>query len=70
MAATYIQINLNPKANNHHKEIKMAKNSGGSKGSKGGGRPPATPPRPGGNWPSTTGNKSGGDRGNAIPKGK
>jgi hypothetical protein len=32
-------------------------------------RPPSNHPGPGGNWPGTTGNKSGGNRGNAAPKG-
>jgi hypothetical protein len=32
-------------------------------------RPPSSHPGPGGNWPGTTGNKSGGNRGNAVPKG-
>ena len=32
-------------------------------------RPPSSHPGPGGNWPSTTGEKSGGNRGNAAPKG-
>ncbi|MFP3364803.1 hypothetical protein [Pseudoalteromonas sp. SR41-1] len=31
-------------------------------------KPASSHPDPGGNWPSTTGNKSGGDRGNAAPK--
>jgi len=31
-------------------------------------RPASSHPGPGGNWPSTTGEKSGGDRGNAAPK--
>ncbi|WP_007378845.1 hypothetical protein [Pseudoalteromonas sp. Bsw20308] len=31
-------------------------------------KPASSHPGPGGNWPSTTGNKSGGDRGNAAPK--
>ncbi|MCR9849646.1 hypothetical protein OH458_11780 [Vibrio sp. MarTm2] len=35
-----------------------------SKGSRG----PSSHPGPGGNWPSTTGNKSGGGRGVAAPK--
>jgi hypothetical protein len=45
---------------------------GGSKGggSKGSGRGPSNHPGPGGNWQSTTPNPSGGDRGNATPKGK
>lgn len=33
--------------------------------SKGGSRGPSSHPGPGGNWPSTTGGKSGGGRGNA-----
>jgi len=32
-------------------------------------RPPSSQPGNGGNWPATTGNKSGGNRGNASPKG-
>jgi len=35
---------------------------------KNGGRGPSSHPGPGGNWPSTTGNKSGGSRGNAPTK--
>jgi hypothetical protein len=31
------------------------------------GRPASNQPANGGNWPSTTGNKSGGNRGMAIP---
>ena len=31
-------------------------------------RPASNPPGAGGNWPSTTGEKSVGNRGNAIPK--
>ncbi|HIQ41651.1 MAG TPA: hypothetical protein EYH47_02775 [Pseudomonas oleovorans] len=57
---------------------KMAKTSGGgskggagqgsgSKSGTGGGRPATG--YPGGNWPSTTGNPSGGGRGNAPSKG-
>ncbi|MGS0679978.1 hypothetical protein ACVBIL_02335 [Shewanella sp. 125m-7] len=42
----------------------------GNGGAKSGGRGPSTHPGPGGNWPATTGNKSGGGRGNAEPKGK
>jgi len=39
----------------------MSKSSSGSKGGKGSyGRGPSTHPGPGGNWPSTTGNPSGG----------
>ena len=38
--------------------------------SKGGGRGPSSHPAPGGNWPSTTGNPSGGGRGNGSSKGK
>ena len=34
------------------------------------GRGPSSHSGPGGNWPSTTGGKSGGGRGNAVPKGK
>ena len=45
----------------------MAKGSGGSKS---GGRGTSNHPGPGGNWPSTTGNPSGGDRGNAPSRGK
>lgn len=41
----------------------MAKSNGKSSG-----RGPSTHPGPGGNWPSTTGNKSGGNRGNAKGK--
>lgn len=33
-------------------------------------KPVAVPSRPGGNWPSKSGNVSGGGRGNAQPKGK
>ncbi|WP_256663417.1 hypothetical protein [Pseudomonas sp. C27(2019)] len=43
----------------------MAKSS-----SKSGGRGPSSHSGPGGNWPATTGNKSGGGRGNAPAKGK
>ncbi len=32
-------------------------------------RPASNQPANGGNWPSTTGQKSGGNRGNAAPKG-
>ncbi|WP_275257473.1 hypothetical protein [Vibrio alginolyticus] len=40
-----------------------------SKGSsKSGGRPQSSHSGPGGNWPSTTGQKSGGGRGNAKGK--
>jgi len=53
---------------------KMSKGGSGSKGGTGkssganqGGRP-SSHPGPGGNWPSTTGNQSGGDRGNAPAK--
>lgn len=35
--------------------------------SKSNSRPPSSHPAPGGNWPSTTGGKSGGGRGNAKP---
>jgi len=42
----------------------MAKSSGGSKG----GRGSSSHPGSGGNWPSTTGNPSGGGRGNAPSK--
>lgn len=59
------------------KEIIMSKGSGGGSkggskggGSKGSGRGPSSHPESGGNWPSTTPNPSGGDRGNATPKGK
>jgi hypothetical protein len=52
----------------------MSKGGSGSKGGGGkssganqGGRP-SSHPGPGGNWPSTTGNQSGGDRGNAPTK--
>jgi hypothetical protein len=38
--------------------------------SKSSGRGPSSHPGPGGNWPSQTGNPSGGDRGNAPPKSK
>lgn len=38
----------------------------GTGGSKSGSRPPTG--FPGGNWPSTTGNPSGGGRGNATPR--
>lgn len=43
----------------------MAKSS-----SKSGSRSPSNHPGPGGNWPSTTGNPSGGGRGKAPAKGK
>lgn len=45
-------------------------NSSSSNGSNSGGRGPALPPNnhDGGNWPSQTGNPSGGNRGNAAPK--
>jgi len=36
----------------------------------GSGRGSSSHPGPGGNWPSTTGKPSCGDRGNAKPKGK
>ena len=56
------------------KEEKMSKGGSGSRGGTGkssganqGGRP-SSHPGPGGNWPSTTGNQSGGDRGNAPAK--
>lgn len=43
----------------------------GSKNSGGNGPRTSSHPGPGGNWPSTTGNKSGSGRGNASPsKGK
>ncbi len=55
----------------------MAKGGGGSKGGgsgKGGGksagRGPSSHPGSGGNWPSSTGNVSGGSRGNAPARGK
>lgn len=51
----------------------MAKSSSGGKsggGKSAGGRGPSSHPGPGGNWPSTTGNKSGRDRGNGPSKGK
>ena len=51
----------------------MAKGNNGQSGNggaKSGGRGPSTHPGPGGNWPSTTGGKSGGSRGNAVPKSK
>ncbi len=38
--------------------------------SKSSGRGPSSHSGPGGNWPATTGNKSGGGRGNAPAKGK
>jgi len=34
-----------------------------------GSKPASNHPGPGGNWPSTTGGKSGGGRGNAVPSG-
>lgn len=43
--------------------------SNNSNQSSGNGRGPSSHPGPGGNWPSTTGNKSGGGRGNATSKG-
>jgi hypothetical protein len=43
----------------------MAKSS-----SNNGGRGPSSHPGPGGNWPSTTGNPSGGGRGHGPAKGK
>lgn len=45
------------------------KSSGGSD-SGGSSRGPSGHSGPGGNWPSTTGNVSGGDRGNAPPSKK
>lgn len=39
-------------------------------GAKIAGKGPSSHPGNGGNWPSTTGNKSGGGRGNGQPKGK
>ena len=39
-----------------------------SKFNKGGDRGPSSHPGPGGNWPSTTGNPSGGGRGNGPGK--
>ena len=47
----------------------MSKSNNGA-GSKGGSRGPSNQPGNGGNWPSTTGNQSGGGRGNAPSKGK
>lgn len=54
---------------------KGGSNSGGGKssgakgnGGSGSGRGPSSHPGPGGNWPSTTGNVSGGGRGNAPAK--
>jgi hypothetical protein len=48
---------------------KCGTKTGGSGGkSSGGGKPIVTPSRPGGNLPSTTGNPSGGGRGNAVKK--
>ncbi|KAB0813937.1 hypothetical protein FZI41_04455 [Cronobacter sakazakii] len=44
--------------------------SGNSGTTKTGGRGPSSHPGQGGNWPSTTGNPSGRDRGNAPPKRK
>ncbi|MFO0608080.1 MAG: hypothetical protein U0324_33255 [Polyangiales bacterium] len=50
------------------KESTMAKGGSGSNtGSKGGGGPKGGSQN-GGNWPSTTGNPSGGGRGNGPPK--
>ncbi|MEK0161045.1 hypothetical protein WLQ65_18215 [Pseudoalteromonas piscicida] len=43
--------------------------SNNSNQSSGNDRGPSSHPGPGGNWPSTTGNKSGGGRGNAPAKG-
>ncbi len=45
-------------------------NPSSNNGSNSGGRGPALPPNnhDGGNWPSQTGNPSGGNRGNAAPK--
>jgi hypothetical protein len=57
-----------------NKEKTMSKGGSGSKGGTGksgganqSGRP-SSHPGPGGNWPSTTGNQSGGDRGNTPAK--
>jgi len=47
-----------------------ANNSAHNSGSKGSGRGPSSHSGPGGNWPSTTGGVSGGNRGNAPSKGK
>lgn len=52
---------------------KGGSNSGGgkssaAKGNGSSGRGPSSHPGPGGNWPSTTGNVSGGGRGNAPAK--
>lgn len=41
--------------------------SGSGKGPGGSSRGPSSHSGPGGNWPSTTGKVSGGDRGNAQP---
>jgi len=51
----------------------MAKSNNGqtgNSGAKSGGRGPSSHPGPGGNWPSTTGGKSGGGRGVGPSKGK
>lgn len=41
-----------------------------SKASSGKSRGPSSHPGPGGNWPSKTGEKSGNNRGNAVPNKK
>ena len=48
----------------------MGKSTSNSSGGKSGGKGQSSHPGPGGNWPSSTGGKSGVNRGNAIPKGK
>jgi hypothetical protein len=57
----------------NYKENIMSKGKCGSKGggcgSKSGGKGSSNHKGPGGNWPSSTGNKSGSDRGNAPSKG-
>jgi len=64
---TFASSNVNlPRPNNgstKKEEIEMAKSSSSNRGQ-------SSHPGPGGNWPSTTGNPSGGNRGNATPKGK
>ncbi|WP_349969262.1 hypothetical protein [Pseudomonas caspiana] len=50
-------------------KVAGSKNSGGSsKSPASGSKGRSSHPGPGGNWPSTTGNDSGGKRGNAPPK--
>lgn len=54
-----------PISGKQKEETLMAKSS-----SNNGGRGPSSHPGPGGNWPSTTGNPSGGGRGHGPAKGK